>query len=134
MPHNNEDELFVAHPRYRGSAMLHSRSAICPAYCDCEFPKSTAVAGYKGHVPDLVKCRCGEDDPNTHTISWNWHESTESDTQIIGPDVTFHPTYSQGTAIVRGEQPLAANMMHFWEMRVLTALSGTDVVSGKYRL
>ncbi|XP_037821589.1 SPRY domain-containing SOCS box protein 3 [Lucilia sericata] len=131
MPHNNhnDDEILITHPCYRANG--YSRlSSTCPAYCDCEFPKTTAVACYKGHIPDMIKCRCGEDDPATHTVHWNWYECPESDTVIKGQDVTFHPTYSQGTAVVRGEQPLAAGMLHFWEMRILTALSGTDVMFG----
>lgn len=133
MPHHNnhhdDDVILIPHPcSYRGRSSNSSKS-VCPAYCDCEFPKSTIVAGYKGHVPDLIKCRCGEDDPAYHCINWHWHQQSELDIHLEGPNVTFHPTYSQGTAIVRGEEPLAPNMMHFWEMRILTALSGTDVVS-----
>lgn len=129
MPHNNQndDEILITHPCYRGRN--DKPPATCPAYCDCEFPRSTIVAGYTGHVPDLIKCRCGEDDPSYHLVKWHWHKCPTSDIHLEGPNVTFHPTYSQGTAIVRGEEPLAAGMIHFWEMRILTALSGTDVVS-----
>ncbi|XP_005185747.1 SPRY domain-containing SOCS box protein 3 isoform X2 [Musca domestica] len=135
MPHHNnhhddDDVILIPHPcSYRGRSSNSSKS-VCAAYCDCEFPKSTIVAGYKGHVPDLIKCRCGEDDPAYHCINWHWHQQSELDIHLEGPNVTFHPTYSQGTAIVRGEEPLAPNMMHFWEMRILTALSGTDVMFG----
>ncbi|XP_030573081.1 SPRY domain-containing SOCS box protein 3 [Drosophila novamexicana] len=100
----------------------------CPGFCDCRFPSCIDVANHKGHIPDLVKCRCGEDSANG--LQWQWHQVEESDAQIIGRDIIFHPTYSQGTAIVRGEQPLQQDKVHFWEMRVITALAGTDVMFG----
>lgn len=109
-----------------GSIKHHN---VCPAYCDCEFPLTTKISSYRGFIPDLVKCRCGEDDAATHSLDWIWHNPNDATKQIQGQDIVFHPTFSQGTAIVRGEQPLAADMLHFWEIRVLTSLSGTDVVS-----
>lgn len=99
----------------------------CPGFCDCRFPSCIDVGNHKGYIPDLVKCRCGEDAGNG--IQWKWHKTDDSDAQIQDRDIIFHPTYSQGTSIVRGEQPLQQDKVHFWEMRVVTALAGTDVVS-----
>lgn len=99
----------------------------CPGFCDCRFPSCIDVGNHKGYIPDLVKCRCGEDAGNG--IQWKWHKTDDSDAQIQDRDIIFHPTYSQGTSIVRGEQPLQKDKVHFWEMRVVTALAGTDVVS-----
>lgn len=99
----------------------------CPGFCDCRFPSCVDVANHKGNIPDLVTCRCGEDSGNG--LEWQWHHTENSDAQVIGRDIVFHPTYSQGTAIVRGEQPLQQDKVHFWEMRIITVLAGTDVVS-----
>ncbi|XP_075161031.1 SPRY domain-containing SOCS box protein 3 [Haematobia irritans] len=124
-------------PQYKENDNHHlllRKNVPSPAYCDCEFPTSSIVVGYRGPISDLVKCRCGEDDAAYHSIKWHWHKHPESDISLDehqdSYDCTFHPIYSQGTAIVRGEQPLAPNMMHFWEIRILTALSGTDVMFG----
>ncbi|ALC44796.1 CG10516 [Drosophila busckii] len=103
-------------------------SLRCAGFCDCRFPNSIDVANTKAHIPDMVKCRCGEDSGNGN--EWQWHASNEADAQIHGRDIIFHPTYSQGTAIVRGEQPFHQDKVHFWEMRVITALAGTDVMFG----
>lgn len=100
----------------------------CAGFCDCRFPSCIDVGNHKGYIPDLVKCRCGEDVGNG--MQWQWHKTDDSDAQIADRDIIFHPTYSQGTSIVRGEQPLQQDKVHFWEMRVVTALAGTDVVSG----
>uniref|UniRef100_W8BGI8 SPRY domain-containing SOCS box protein 3 n=1 Tax=Ceratitis capitata TaxID=7213 RepID=W8BGI8_CERCA len=123
-------------------------------YCDCEFPQSVLLATYTGYIPDLVKCRCGErtekkqnvnitseknseDDKQLEEsicqpngLQWNWEQNETTDTLIKDADITFHPTYSQGTAIVRSVRPLKAGMVHFWEMRIITPLAGTDVMFG----
>ncbi|KAH8405259.1 hypothetical protein KR222_000694 [Zaprionus bogoriensis] len=100
----------------------------CPGFCDCRFPSCIDVANHKGHIPELVTCRCGEDTGNG--LQWQWHKADDSDAQILARDIIFHPTYSQGTSIVRGDQPLQHDKVHFWEMRVITALAGTDVMFG----
>jgi SPRY domain-containing SOCS box protein 3 len=113
----------------------------CPSYCDCEFPNCVSLISYKGYIPDLVKCRCGEDVTNTPSMHWLWHQQSieedgtdaiaaTADTLVRGGDITFHQIYSQGTAIVRGERELKVGMVHFWEMRIITALAGTDVMFG----
>ena len=38
--------------------------------------------------------------------------------------------FSTGTAAVRGVQPLAPNMHHYWEVRMESTLYGTDVSVG----
>ena len=42
----------------------------------------------------------------------------------------FYQFLSTGTAAVRGLQPLAINMHHYWEIRMESALYGTDVSVG----
>ncbi|XP_068150161.1 SPRY domain-containing SOCS box protein 3 [Drosophila tropicalis] len=107
----------------------HHQDHCCPGFCDCIFPRCMEVTNYKGNILDLVKCRCGEADSG-HRLDWLWQTTDSSDAQISGRDIIFHPTYSQGTAIVRGEKPLKAGKVHFWEMRIITALTGTDVMFG----
>ncbi|XP_037933790.1 SPRY domain-containing SOCS box protein 3 [Teleopsis dalmanni] len=107
--------------------IIDVKSSRCPAFCDCNFPNSFTVTNHSGSIADLVQCRCGEDTSNT--MHWTWQDA-ETDISIVGPDITFHPSYSQGTAIVRGDVPLQSGMVHFWEMRVLTFLAGTDVMFG----
>eukprot|EP00099_Drosophila_melanogaster_P021566 NP_648819.2 uncharacterized protein Dmel_CG10516 [Drosophila melanogaster] len=105
------------------------QEACNPGFCDCPFPNSIEVTNHKGHIPDLVRCQCGEDESG-NVNAWRWHATDESDAVVTDRDIIFHPTYSQGTAIVRGEQALKTNMVHFWEMRVITTLAGTDVMFG----
>lgn len=96
-------------------------------FCDCSFPCSQQLWGIKdADVHDIVKCRCGEQEvPN----QWEWDDTSDSESLISGKNITFHPTYSSGTAIVRGNEPLKKGMIHYWEVRVLTMLSGTDQVN-----
>ncbi|XP_055906153.1 SPRY domain-containing SOCS box protein 3 [Eupeodes corollae] len=105
----------------------HLQEPRSPPFCDCPFPKCTAITAFKGNIPDLVTCRCGEEDCNT--MEWQWDHS-DPEKMIHGPDITFHPIYSQGTTIVRGDKPLKPQMVHFWEIRIITILSGTDVMFG----
>lgn len=62
-------------------------------------------------------------------MEWQW-DASDPDKMIHGPDITFHPVYSHGTTIVRGDKPLKPHMVHFWEIRIITILAGTDVMIG----
>eukprot|EP00092_Neocalanus_flemingeri_P003814 GFUD01004108.1.p1 GENE.GFUD01004108.1~~GFUD01004108.1.p1 ORF type:complete len:413 (+),score=155.34 GFUD01004108.1:158-1240(+) len=46
-------------------------------------------------------------------------------TQII-----FHPTYSSGTASVFGSIPLVSPYHHYWEVKMLSPVYGTDMMVG----
>lgn len=73
-------------------------------------------------------CRCGED--TCQTIEWTWDkENIQPQTVINDHTVQFHPIYSQGTSVVRSNQPLEPNMIHYWEIKIVHWLSGTDLVS-----
>lgn len=54
-----------------------------------------------------------------------------SDSRLIldGREVLFHPCYSSGTTAVRGNRPCVRGNDYYWEIKVLTPLCGTDVVS-----
>ena len=45
-----------------------------------------------------------------------------------GREVFFHPDYSCGTAAVRGSEPLGPNAEHYWEIKMTSAVYGTDMV------
>lgn len=77
-------------------------------------------------------CECGESEG---TLEWGWNtnrkndDGTERDDVVIdGQQVTFHPVYSQGTAVIKGEMPLEHNMHHYWEVKIVSCLTGTDMV------
>jgi SPRY domain-containing SOCS box protein 3 len=61
---------------------------------------------------------------------WEW-DGTSSDSLLIldGREVLFHPCYSLGTAAVRGNRPCVGGNDYYWEIKVLTPLCGTNVVS-----
>lgn len=98
-------------------------------------------------LPDT--CRCGED--TNQTINWTWdHQNLQPQTIINDHNVQFHPIYSQGisknylsfdsicfnnmfttgTSVIRSDRPLERNMIHYWEIKIVHWLSGTDLMIG----
>uniref|UniRef100_A0A5K3F9Q0 Kelch-like protein 3 n=1 Tax=Mesocestoides corti TaxID=53468 RepID=A0A5K3F9Q0_MESCO len=64
---------------------------------------------------------------------WRWADLI-GDQRVIdlcegGKSVVFHPISSQGTAVVRGTKPLASGF-HYWELKVLSPVYGTDIMFG----
>lgn len=73
-------------------------------------------------------CRCGED--TCTIIDWSWdRQNIQPQTIIQNHTVQFHPIYSQGTSVIRSNKSLATNMIHYWEVKIVHWLSGTDLVS-----
>jgi SPRY domain-containing SOCS box protein 3 len=66
-----------------------------------------------------------------HEWTWDKTAQTSSSSVLILEDqeVHFHPGYSSGTAAVRGNKPFVGGSVYYWEIKVLTPLYGTDVVS-----
>jgi len=63
---------------------------------------------------------------------WAWDNSVQTSASrliVDGREVLFHPGYSSGTAAVRGDKPCVTGTEYYWEIKVLTLLYGTDVVS-----
>lgn len=93
------------------------------AWCNC-------VKTISNSYNDLLQCNCGEEQ-KIH--QWCW-ESNDQLTNVVlsnnNHDVLFHPTYSSGTAAVRGNLQLEQNSHHFWEIKILSHLYGTDVMIG----
>ncbi|XP_016980425.1 SPRY domain-containing SOCS box protein 3-like [Drosophila rhopaloa] len=98
-------------------------------FCDCRFPNCIELNAQRSRLPDLVRCRCGENGVD-NVDPWQWNSTDGSDALITGKDIVFHPTSSRGTAIVRGNRSLEPGMVHFWEMLAISPLVGTDVMFG----
>ena len=47
-----------------------------------------------------------------------------------GTTVLFHPTYSSGTAAVRGDTGLVRSCHYYWEVKMVREVYGTDVMVG----
>jgi SPRY domain-containing SOCS box protein 3 len=63
---------------------------------------------------------------------WAWDEQVASPATLLSKqnrEVRFHPGYSSGTAAVRGDSPFKQGNVYYWEIKMLTSLYGTDVVS-----
>lgn len=77
-------------------------------------------------VPD---CRCGEN--NEHEWTWDAEHATYtaslSDHNL---EVKFHEGYSSGTAAARGNKVLEKGRHHYWEVKMVTPVYGTDVMVG----
>ena len=43
-------------------------------------------------------------------------------------EVLFHPDYSCGTAAAKGSQPLCQGGEYYWEIKMTSAVYGTDMV------
>lgn len=102
-------------------------------FCKCRQRQSVGNTPYGGDMSSggdklTCTCKCGESD--CKRMNWSWDASiAHPETQISDHTVLFHPVYSQGTSIVRGEIPLASQHIHYWEIKIITCMSGTDMVS-----
>lgn len=87
----------------------------------CSYPHGDLIDG-------RLQCSCGE---NYQIFCWKWEQQAGNLHVLLKDDkeVLFHPVYSPGTAAVRGNVVLKPNMHHYWEIKILTKLYGTDVVS-----
>lgn len=98
------------------------------SFCDCnkENEKCCQHSSKSHFLSDT--CRCGEE--ASDVIDWIWDSSQiQPQTIVKGPNVSFHPFYSQGTSIVRGEIELEKGMIHYWEIKIVNWSPGTDLVS-----
>lgn len=93
-------------------------------FCNCEYPNETR---WKHSTKKMLPCSCGED--TSRRLDWIWDKALTFETVVSGAEVIFHPVYSQGTTIVRGNEPLYRGRHHYWELKILSPLSGTDIVS-----
>lgn len=102
-------------------------SDTAPPFCKC----SKRMVDRRLATNDLLKnsCSCGEEFDGK---KWTW-DVAEGRSDVVMQDnvLTFHPIYSQGTAVVKGEVPLEHGMQHYWEVKIMSFLTGTDLVSFK---
>lgn len=62
---------------------------------------------------------------------WAWDETLITSASVLSKDnleVTFHPVYSESTAAVRGNRAMEKDRHHYWEVKMLTPIYGTDIV------
>ncbi|XP_029170786.1 SPRY domain-containing SOCS box protein 3-like [Nylanderia fulva] len=80
---------------------------------------------------DLVSNNQQTEADNDYEWTWDKEHSTSS-THLSNNNlnVTFHPVYSTGTAVVRGNKLLEKGRHHFWEVLMMTGIYGTDVMIG----
>lgn len=114
-------------------------------FCDCGQSASNLTSSSKkterikdeNEFSNVVKCsdialdicKCGED--TCTTIDWSWDtQNIQPQTFINNHTVEFHPFYSQGSSVVRSNQQLLLNMIHYWEIKISNWFSGTDLVTG----
>ncbi|CAG9857061.1 unnamed protein product [Phyllotreta striolata] len=75
-------------------------------------------------------CECGDD---VGVFYWRWstgHSSSDIRATNDSRDILFHPCYSSGTAVVRGDELFRPNVHYFWEVMMTSKLYGTDVMVG----
>jgi len=91
------------------------------SWCQCD----------QGSSSKLLTCFCGEQEDAK--IEWGWDEGKNQKTVVVVQnkrEVLFHPMTSGGTAAVAGDQVLTVGCHHYWEVRMLTKVDGTDIMVG----
>lgn len=64
---------------------------------------------------------------------WCWDPDTLSSSVCLtrgNKEVLFHPDYSCGTAAARGSLPLTQGGEYYWEIKMTSAVYGTDMMLG----
>lgn len=98
------------------------------AFCNCNYTNDKSNSHPTKRFAPYGSCYCGED--ACKTIDWIWDSNLiQPPTIVADQTVSFHPCYSQGTSIVRGETALQKGMIHYWEIKIVSWYSGTDLVS-----
>ena len=75
----------------------------------------------------------GDTDDGLERHDWTWDTTTRSQSVRLvqfNTQIIFHPTYSAGTASVFGSLPLLTPHHHYWEVKMLSPVYGTDVMVG----
>lgn len=64
---------------------------------------------------------------------WVWDKQSMSNSMSLSDndeEVLFHPDYSCGTAAIRGTEPFEFGSQHYWEIKMTSAVYGTDMMMG----
>lgn len=62
---------------------------------------------------------------------WTWDSSLASTKVKLFNEnlaVKFNPGYSNGTTAIRGTECMLKGRHHYWEIKILTPVYGTDIV------
>lgn len=107
-----------------------NRHTSVKPFCDCFDDGNTS--GHLTLVGSPLGCRCGE---HVDVNEWKWEvpASMEQSWVKMTDDqrqVTFHPYYSSGTAVVRGTTPMLHDYHYYWEVKMLSEPYGTDIMIG----
>ncbi|KZC06317.1 SPRY domain-containing SOCS box protein 3 [Dufourea novaeangliae] len=95
----------------------------------------------------MQNCRCGEDygkecdrlmlleipHLSEQFYEWVWDKDNATTGTIFSEqdlEVTFHSGFSNGTSAVRGTKLLEKGRHHYWEVKILTPVYGTDTMVG----
>lgn len=93
-------------------------------FCECWDGDSEEEPG----DPD---CGCGEE---IDVVKWRWEEQKRIprwvDLYEDNKLVVFHPLYSSGTAIAKGDLRMQRNEQYYWEIKMMTQPYGTDIMVG----
>nr|XP_027218331.1 SPRY domain-containing SOCS box protein 3-like [Penaeus vannamei] len=82
---------------------------------------------------ETISCSCGEEEKE---FAWVWstrEQGGQAGSVVLGPDqrqISFNPEYSSGTAAVRGCEALPIGHHHYWELKMTSAVYGTDIMVG----
>ncbi|XP_028045863.1 SPRY domain-containing SOCS box protein 3 isoform X2 [Monomorium pharaonis] len=74
-----------------------------------------------------------KNDFHSSNHEWTWDEKLSTSSIKLSDNnlnVIFHPIYSTGTAVAKGNKPLEKGRHHFWEILMITHIYGTDVMVG----
>lgn len=74
---------------------------------------------------------------NLSDFIWCWDPDTLSSSVCLtrgNKEVLFHPDYSCGTAAARGSLPLTQGGEYYWEIKMTSAVYGTDMVRSWFPL
>lgn len=99
-------------------------------------PSTSKCKKKRIHEVSLRHCHCYEVYEEEESLyDWKWQRDNNSMSVLLSndkKDVCFHPFYSSGTAVVKGDTLFEADNHYYWEIQFLSELYGTDVVSQKY--
>ncbi|XP_076044661.1 SPRY domain-containing SOCS box protein 3 isoform X4 [Oratosquilla oratoria] len=116
---------------HKGCRMSHEKPCIL---CVSARLRNVQSNSFCSHIDEeILSCACGEDETE---FCWVWG-SKEGGCQAGSVvlcskqrQIHFNPEYSSGTAAVRGAKPLEGGFHHYWELKMTSAVYGTDLMVG----
>lgn len=91
---------------------------------------ATSTQSSEKHLFDNELAHSSISSHSCQSSDWSWDSNNiQAQTIVDNCTVQFHPSYSQGTSVVRSDRQLKPNMIHYWEIEIVHWFSGTDLVS-----